>query len=326
MVSCKRKSGGQRSRFLFTAWFPPTLEVAIAAPEYPPVKLKLLPGLLICAASLSGQAQQAAPVAAGAEVKSFHSSILGRDETIHVLLPPGYRDPRNSAQVYATMYLLDGGKILGNRPGDLNLTEVLDRLVASGRIEPIIIVAVEEFPEDGGRRDEYLPYRDPIMAPNSPEPRGKVFPEFLVTELLPYVSSRYRVTADPRKTAIGGLSYSAIMALYALINKPATFQLALIESPSLQAGNGQLLRDTEHLVIAGKRIAVGIGTMEGGKGADPSINKLGVQIVGALVANLRSAYLPPEVRFTVDEGASHEASAWVRRIPDDLVFLFPAKP
>jgi hypothetical protein len=87
-----------------------------------------------------------------------------------------------------------------------------------------------------------------------------------------------------------------------------------------------LLRDTEHLVIAGKRIAVGIGTMEGGKGADPSINKLGVQIVGALVANLRSAYLPPEVRFTVDEGASHEASAWVRRIPDDLVFLFPAKP
>jgi enterochelin esterase-like enzyme len=218
--------------------------------------------------------------------------------------------------------MLDGGKVLGTRPLDMNLTDALVRLVASGRIEPLIIVAVDEFPEDGGRRDEYLPYRDAIMAPGSPEPRGKVFPEFLVGELLPYVSGRYRVSGDPRKTAIGGLSYSGIAALYALINRPATFQLALIESPSLQSGNGQLLRDTEHLVLAGRKVAVGIGTMEGGKSADPALNKLGVQVVGALVANLKSAYIPPEVRFTVDEGASHEASAWVRRIPDDLVFLF----
>jgi len=285
--------------------------------------MKLQPALvmLLCSASLLGQEKPAAPTA-DLEVKSFHSSILGREETIHVLLPPGYRDPKNAAQTYATIFLLDGGKVLGTRPGDMNLTDTLVRLVASGRIEPLIIVAVDEFPQDGRRRDEYLPYRDPIMAPGAPEPRGKVFPEFLVTELLPYVSGLYRVTADPRQRGIGGLSYSGIAALYALINKPATFQLALIESPSLQAGNGQLLRDTEHLILAGRKVAVGIGTMEGGKSVEPSMNKLGVQIVGALVANLKAAYIPPEVRFTVDEGASHEASAWARRIPDDLVFLY----
>ena len=298
----------------------------MAASQHPAVKLKLVPAWLLCSASLLGPAQPASAAAADLEVKTFHSSILGREETIRVLLPPGYRDPKNAAQTYATIYLLDGGKILGTRPGDMNLTDVLVRLVGSGKIEPIIIVAVEEFQEDGGRREEYLPYRDPIMTPNAPEPRGKVFPEFLVGELLPYVSRLYRVTADPRKTGIGGLSYSGIAALYALINKPATFQLALIESPSLQSGNGQLLRDTEHLLLAGKRVAVGIGTMEGGKSVDPSMNKLGVQIVGALVANLKSAYIPPEVRFTVDEGASHEASAWVRRIPDDIVFLFGTQP
>ena len=299
---------------------PLVLEAATPESQHPAVKLPPL-GLLLCTASLLGLAPRAS-AAADLEVKSFHSAILGREETIRVLLPPGYRDPKNAAQAYATMYLLDGGKVLGTRPGDMNLTDALVRLVASGRIEPIIIVAVEEFPEDGGRRDEYLPYRDPMVAPHAPEPHGKVFPEFLVTELLPYVSGLYRVTPDPRKTGIGGLSYSGIAALYALINKPATFQLALIESPSLQSGNGQLLRDTEHLILAGKRVAVGIGTMEGGKSIDPSLNKLGVQIVGALVANLKAAYIPPEVRFTVDEGASHEASAWMRRIPDDFVFLF----
>jgi predicted alpha/beta superfamily hydrolase len=154
------------------------------------------------------------------------------------------------------------------------------------------------------------------------EPKGKAFPEFLRAELLPFVAGRYRVTSNPQETAIGGLSYSAIAALYAFINNPATFQLAFFESPSLQSGNGQLLRDTQDLVVAGKRVAIGIGTMEAGRNGDPTVNKTAVRLVGALAANLRSAYFAPEVRFTVDEGATHEASAWARRIPEDLVFLF----
>jgi enterochelin esterase-like enzyme len=295
------------------------------------MNLKIILCSLFFPAALLGQADRnPGPTAtADIEVKSFHSSILGRDVTIQVWLPPGYHDQQDSARAYPVIYLLDGGKMLGTRGPDsdagLHLGEALARLIESGKIEPIIAVAVEEIKEGAGRRDEYLPYKDPITAPNSSEPRGKVFPEFLVAELLPYVSARYKVTRDPQKTAIGGLSYSAIAALYALINRPATFQLGFFESPSLQAGNGQLLRDTRQLLFAGKRIAIGIGTMEAGENVDPGISKRGVQIVEALATNLKSAYFPPEVRFTVDDGAAHEASAWARRIPDDIIFLFGAQ-
>jgi predicted alpha/beta superfamily hydrolase len=289
---------------------------------------KIVPLALLLTTTLLGQVErkQEPPPQAATEASSFRSPILGREVSIQVWLPPGYRDPQNSARTYPVIYMLDGGKILGsggpNPDPGIHLTEALARFVGTGKIEPIVAVFVEEVKEDGGRRDEYLPYRDAMMAPKSMEPRGKVFPDFLVGELLPYVSGRYRVTADPQKTAIGGLSYSGIAALYALINKPMAFQLGFFESPSLQSGNGQLLRDTQQLVFAGRRIAIGIGTMEAGKKADPALNKKAVQMVGTLAANLRSAYFPPEVRFTVDEGGTHDASAWERRIPEDIVFLF----
>ena len=294
------------------------------------MNLRTVPLALLLSATLLGQAERSPvpPQATVTEVNSFHSQGLGRDVTIRVWLPPGYRGPENSARNYPVIYLLDGGMMLGpSGPGSdrgLNLAEALSRLIETKRIEPIVAVGVDAVKGGDGRRDEYLPYRDAITAPTSPEPRGKVFPDFLVTELLPYVSARYRVTPDPQKTAIGGLSYSAIAALYALINKPTTFQLGFFESPSLQSGNGQLLRDTQQLVFAGRRIAIGIGTMEGGKKADPALNKKGPEIVRVLAANLRSAFFPPEVRFTVDEGAGHEASAWERRIPEDILFLFGA--
>jgi predicted alpha/beta superfamily hydrolase len=294
------------------------------------MNLKTIPFFLLLSAALSGQTEQSvvAPPVAATEMGSFRSQILGREVTLKVWLPPGYHDPQNAARTYPVIYLLDGGKVLGSSgpnpdPG-IHLAEALERMIGTGRIEPIVAVGVEEVKDGDGRRDEYLPYRDAMMAPKSPEPHGKVFPDFLVTELIPYVSARYRVTADPQKTAIGGLSYSAIAALYALINKPTTFQLGFFESPSLQSGNGQLLRDTQQLIFAGRRIAIGIGTMEGGKKADPALNKKGVEIVGALAANLKSAYFPPEVRFTVDEGATHDASAWEHRIPEDIAFLFGA--
>ena len=44
---------------------------------------------------------------------------------------------------------------------------------------------------------------------------------------------------------IGGSSYGAVAALYALLTRPDLFSAGLIASPSLAIGNGQLLRDTD---------------------------------------------------------------------------------
>jgi hypothetical protein len=46
------------------------------------------------------------------------------------------------------------------------------------------------------------------------------------------------------------------------LDRPDVFRLALIESPNLLLGNGQLLRDTISIARAPDRIAIGIGSTE----------------------------------------------------------------
>jgi hypothetical protein len=53
---------------------------------------------------------------------------------------------------------------------------------------------------------------------------------------------------------------------------PDLFTLGLLESPSLAAGNGQLLCDTEHLFKGPPRVYIGMGGRESGGSADSAEN------------------------------------------------------
>jgi enterochelin esterase-like enzyme len=266
-------------------------------------------------------------VAGDIEAQTLTSSVLGRDVKLWVWLPPGYRDTANGGRPYPVLYLLDGEGMFGTGRVD----EILGRLIAESRIEPVIAVAVGQntanetgFTE--GRHDEFLPYADPVFFAARPAPRGQVYPRFLVAEVLPFIAARYRVTSDFRQTAIAGNSYSGVAALYTLIQQPQKFGRAIVDSPSFQVGNGRLLSDAENLMAAGERVALGVGTLEAGP-ARPEINQAWVNFVQILAKKLESALIPPQIRLTVEEGAFHGTEAFLRRLPAQLIFLFgePAK-
>ena len=140
--------------------------------------------------------------------------------------------------------MLDGQILFDDCRGGVpewHIDETLTRLIQAGRIEPLIVVGIDP----GQRMHEFLPWKDTVFSPASPEPAGRQFPDFLASEVVPFVAGRYRIEKGPQ--AIGGSSYGGIAALYALLQRPDLFTLGLLESPSLAVGNGQLLRDTEHL-------------------------------------------------------------------------------
>ncbi len=91
----------------------------------------------------------------------------------------------------------------------------------------------------------------PILAP-----LGTAFPDYLETEVMPAIAAKYPVQTGPEHTAIWGASYGGVAAVYALIHRSDLFGAGIVESPALEAGNGQLLRDTAELVKAPKRIAI----------------------------------------------------------------------
>lgn len=147
------------------------------------------------------------------------------------------------------------------------------------------------------------------------------------------VARQFRIKGGPANTGIGGSSYGAIAALYALVRRPDVFGIGLLESPSLQMGNGQLLRDTASLAIGPRRVYVGAGAAEmKGHESLAAEHALGVNTVNqgfahmaeALAANLKAANLNrPAVLLVVEPDAHHMEKFWAERFPDAVSFLFP---
>lgn len=96
------------------------------------------------------------------------------------------------------------------------MDETITRLLAEKRIEPIIVVGID----NAGRRQrpvEYLPYPDGFLHPPTPRTEGRKYPEFLIDEVIPFIRRTYRTRAEPGAAGIGGSSYGAVAALFAAI-------------------------------------------------------------------------------------------------------------
>jgi predicted alpha/beta superfamily hydrolase len=107
--------------------------------------------------------------------------------------------------------LFDGCTATRDRVSEWRIDETLTRLITEGSVPLMIVIGIDHM--GASRAHEFLPYRDNIASPDSSEPVGKRFPEFLARDVVPFITTKYRVSKGPQ--AIGGSSYGAIAALYA---------------------------------------------------------------------------------------------------------------
>jgi enterochelin esterase-like enzyme len=303
--------------------------------------LLTLAGFCVLAVSAALAAPTAEPcrstVTGDLRVEHFNSTVFGDAQTLRIWLPPGYNDAANGKRAYPVMMMLDGENLFDACTSgfghEWQVDETLTRLIGNGAVEPIIVVGIDS---PGKRRaDEYLPVADSVFS-GAAEPHGALFPRFLVDEVLPLVSKEFRIESGPEHTGIGGSSYGSIAALNALITRPEVFGLGLLESTSLQAGNGEMLRRTMALGVGPRRAFVGVGTAEVA-GHDDAMRPHALvakdfdtgilQMSQQLAANLKGAALNhAEVMFVATPGAHHEEQAWAQRFSAAIQFLFPKKP
>jgi hypothetical protein len=120
-----------------------------------------------------------------------------------IWLPPGYDDAANKDKTYPVLYLQDAQNLfmkMPNIPDEWKVDETAARLIAEGKIEPVIIVGIPHSMK--GRMSEYLP----LAIIDGVEPRGKQYVDFLVSEVMPRVERAFRVKTGPEHTTIGGSS------------------------------------------------------------------------------------------------------------------------
>jgi predicted alpha/beta superfamily hydrolase len=254
----------------------------------------------------------------------FHqlsSRIFSNTRTIRVLLPQGYNAPANSEKRYPVLYMLDGQNLFDACLSEVShkewqVDETMHRLTAEKAIPEMIVVGIDHA---GPKRAyEYLPYKDYFAEME--EPAGKQFPDFLTDEVMPLVEQRYRTLTGQTNTGIGGSSYGGVASLYALMAKPGVFGPALIESPSMAIGMGQLVRDTSPLIAIPLRVFIGFGGKESDNAA--YVQKM-IALIRMVEKNFREAgYDDSNFRFIVDPEAKHDEPAWAKRFPDAMKFLF----
>ena len=288
--------------------------LAIAGPTVAdPASTGNTPAVTACKSTASGDLR----------LHTLKSAIFGNERTIRVLLPAGYDDAANKDRRYPVLYMLDGQNVFDACLSDVShhewsVDETVQQLIAGQKIPAMIVVGVDHAGKDRAR--EYLPYKDFIGNPDMDEPAGRLFPDFMTREVMPLVDGHYRTLPGQPNTGIGGSSYGGVATLYALLAKPGTFGYGLIESPSMQVGMGQLVRDTNPLVALPVKVFIAFG---GKEASDPVISDKMIGLVRQVESNFRAAgYDDSNFRFVVDPEGLHTEAAWEARLPGALTFLF----
>jgi predicted alpha/beta superfamily hydrolase len=250
------------------------------------------------------------------------SKIFNNTRSIRVLLPPGYDATENRSKRYPVLYMLDGQNLFDACLSDVShvewqLDETVYRLIRENALPEMIVVGVDHA---GAKRAyEFLPYRD-SFNPDAEQLAGQRFPDFLANEVMSFVNGQYRTLTGHGNTALGGASYGGVATLYALMARPTTFGYGLIESPTIWVGMGQLIRDTAPLVAMPRKVFMAFGSEEVPHG---EAEKQVQGFFATVVANFNAAgYDDRRFRYVYEQGAKHTESAWAKRLPDALKFLF----
>lgn len=268
----------------------------------------------------SGVAIRAEGATGDLRLLEFHSRIFHNTRFLRVWLPSGYEDVENSSRRYPVLYLNDGQNLFESSTSfngvEWQVDETANRLIGDGVVPPMIIVGIDHAGKD--RIREYMPYRS--LQPMILRVLGNRYPDFLTKEVMPLVSRTYRVASGAENTGLGGSSLGALISLYTAVVRPGVFGRLLLESPSLWSSNRQVIKESRTVQKWPERVFLATGTAEAEReDRDRSM----VDDVRELAGIMRRGGLGDRrLRLLVEDGATHHESAWARRFPEALTFLF----
>lgn len=246
--------------------------------------------------------------------ESFRSRFLAQARTITVYLPPGYQ--ARGRRRYPVLYLQDGQNVF-ERPAPSGVgwrvNETADSLIAAGRVEPLIIVAVDHAGEH--RVDEYAPSKVEEKGGGSADLYGRM----LVEELKPFVDAKYKTLSSAASTGLGGSSLGGLVTLHLGLTHPEVFSRLVALSPSIWWDKRLVVREVEALAAKPPlRIWLDAGTEEGAEALTDAR-----ALRDALVA--KGWVVGHDLQFVEAQGGRHDERSWGERMHAVLKALFSSR-
>ena len=185
--------------------------------------------------------------------ESVPSRFLGTPRTVRIYLPPSYdSQPKRR---YPVLYLHDGQNVFSSAGtnscfgwGSWELDRTVDRLIAEGRMQEIIMVGVDNT------RARYKEYRGLIHPEGSQKGHSKTpvevdntrfeaYAGFLIKELKPKIDREYRTLKTSANTGVMGSSLGGICSVSLAWEFPKTFGRAASLSGSFQIEKTNFVRE-----------------------------------------------------------------------------------
>ncbi len=156
----------------------------------------------------------------------------------YIYLPDSYeKDPEKH---YPVMYMFDGHNVFFDSDATYGKSWGMAKYMKkSGK--QLIIVAVECNHEGDCRLQEYSPVNFDNATLGKIKGRGRIYMNWMIKTLKPYIDENYRTIPDREHTIIAGSSMGGLMALYGATVYNHVFQRAACLSPSIWVSPGQVL-------------------------------------------------------------------------------------
>jgi enterochelin esterase-like enzyme len=255
------------------------------------------------------------------QVITIDSDVLKRKVTVTLLMPETdvLSEPLN-------LLLLNDGQEAGN----LKLKETLEELYETGRIKPVLVVAIHA---DENRLQEYGVAGKPDFKQRGA--KAAIYTKFITAELLPAIKKETGIE-EFDNTAFAGFSLGGLSAMDIAWNNAGLFNKAGVFSGSFwwrskELGKGYTENDRiMHSVIRNttNRPALKFWLQTGTKDETADRNKNGIidsidDTIDLIKELENKGYnRPADIQYLEMVGGSHNVATWAEAMPKFLVWAF----
>lgn len=227
-----------------------------------------------------------------------------RPRRAYIYLPESYETKANKR--YPVLYMFDGHNVFFDSDATYGKSWGMAKYMDQSK-KQLIVVGIECNHAGNGRLQEYSPVSFDNALGNI-RGKGRLYMEWLIYTLKPYIDENYRTLPDRGHTLIAGSSMGGLMSLYAATTYNHIFQRAACLSPSIWVNPEKVLQliDRAH-IRSDTCIYMDYGSKEMSNHDD---NRDALMATIGLLMHKKA-----NLTFRIVPGGDHSEASWEKQIP-----------
>ena len=232
------------------------------------------------------------------------------ERNAYIYLPDDYE---TSGKRYPVLYMFDGHNVFFDKDATYGKSWGMGEYMKSSQ-KDLIIVAIECNHQGHKRLEEYSPVDFEFPDVGHVPGRGKIYMDWMVNTLKPYIDANYPTLADREYTSLAGSSMGGLMALYGVCDYNRVFKKAACISPSFWMSKDKILDIVTNSEIATDSVVyIDYGSLEL---PNHTTSSEALIAVARLLLTRRV-----NTMFKIVPGGIHNESSWEKQIPQFMDFL-----